>query len=149
MRPDIAKLNFIFFCREQDVFEDSFDELCECIVTDHAYLELHTRFNVWAVEWNAHKRDPALLFGGEYLKVLDEFKGKAQTVKPEPSESRSDLMHEFFEASEKQHEVGCGVTVRGAVAAVHTGGAVPPCASRARSHSLHTIAHHTWWPHHS
>ena len=99
VRPDIAKLNFIFFCRQQDDFNTSFRELWDCINTDHAYLELHTRFEVWATEWDAAGRDPALLFSGEYLKVVDEFLEKAETRSPVPT----DLMEDFFAASHVLH----------------------------------------------
>ena len=99
VRPDIARLNFTFFSRPGDVFERSFADLWEAANTDHAYLELHTRFSVWAVEWDTAGRDASLLFGGAYLSVVDGFLEQAATRDPPPS----DVMEDFFAASHKKH----------------------------------------------
>ena len=51
VRAEIAKLNFIFFSRETDDYDVSFNELCESIFSDFGYLELHSKFSTWALEW--------------------------------------------------------------------------------------------------
>ena len=65
---------------------------------DHGYLELHTRFSTWAIDWDKQGRDEGIVLRGAYLKVLDEFCLQAETTDPPPS----DLMEDFFTESRVQ-----------------------------------------------
>lgn len=98
VRPEIAKLNFIFFCRESDDFNTSFNELCEAIVTDHKYVETHTKFNVRAQEWDSAQRTKDLLLRAGVLRQVDEFLEKAVEAQPPPSV----VMEDYFMASHEE-----------------------------------------------
>jgi len=95
VRSDIAKLNFIFFSRPEDDFDTAFNDLAEAVDKDYGYLEMHTKFNTRAIEWDAHKRDPGVLISGAYLEVVRVFLEKAKMNYPPPS----DLMEDFFTES--------------------------------------------------
>lgn len=58
----------------------SFNELCEAIVTDHGYLECHTRLNLRAQEWNRSDRAEALLLRAGHLQAVDVFLEKAAVI---------------------------------------------------------------------
>ena len=105
VHPELAKLNFIFFTPlppEDDAdayhhhMQQMYEELIDAIDTDYAYLELHSRFTEWAVEWEKHGRDAGVLLQGNYLNVVDEFLETSTCIEtPQPST----LMLEFFQKS--------------------------------------------------
>jgi len=95
VHAEVARLNFIFFSNPDDVFADQFHKLREAIETDHAYLELHTRFNMYAIDWDERGRDPSIVLRGPYLRILAEFESQAETMEPGPS----DIMEDFFTES--------------------------------------------------
>ncbi|MBI5951323.1 MAG: toll/interleukin-1 receptor domain-containing protein [Chloroflexi bacterium] len=62
----LTHLNFIFFSRPQDKFEEAFDRLLTAIRTDYDWVQAHARLQVKALEWERNqKEDSFLLRGGE------------------------------------------------------------------------------------
>jgi len=102
VRPEIAKLNFIFFDRRTAdeanpiSFQETFAELREAAFADFGYIELHTKFSAWALEWDRNGRKDGVLLGGDYIGTIDAFLEKSETVDPAPTV----VMEDFFAASQ-------------------------------------------------
>jgi len=62
--PTITHLNWIFFSRPHDVYEEAFEKLMLALQTDFEWVQTHKRLQVRALEWERnHKEDSFLLRG--------------------------------------------------------------------------------------
>jgi hypothetical protein len=65
--PDTVKhLNWIF-ARTQDDFQVSFDKLLSAIRTDYDWVQVHSRLQIKALEWDRNKREESFLLRGMEL----------------------------------------------------------------------------------
>ena len=66
--PDtITHLNWIFFSRPQDQFEDSFAKVLNVIHTDYDWVQVHKRLQVKALEWERSGSEDSFLLRGKEL----------------------------------------------------------------------------------
>jgi len=65
--PTITHLNWIFFSRPQDDFEQSFAHVLQAIHTDYDWVQTHRRMQVKALEWDRSQREESLLLRGKDL----------------------------------------------------------------------------------
>lgn len=65
--PTLTHLNFIFFSRPQDNFEEAFDSLLTAIRTDYNWVQTHARLQVKALEWERNQKEVSFLLRGNDL----------------------------------------------------------------------------------
>lgn len=65
--PTISHLNWIFFSRLQDVFEESFGKILTAIRTDYDWAQSHKRLQMRALEWERGQHENSFLLRGKDL----------------------------------------------------------------------------------
>jgi Tol biopolymer transport system component len=65
MHPTIGKINWVYFREGIDDFEDSFTGLINLLRSHADYVEQHTRFLAYALEWERHQKQTSCLLIGE------------------------------------------------------------------------------------
>jgi len=63
----ISHLNWIFFCRPQDRFDDAFAKVMESIHTDYDWVKVQRRLQVKALEWERNGSEDSFLLRGRDL----------------------------------------------------------------------------------
>lgn len=64
----LTHLNWIFFSRPQDKFEEAFEKLMTAIQTDFDWVQTHARLQMKALEWDRNKKEGSFLLRGNDLK---------------------------------------------------------------------------------
>jgi len=91
----ITHLNWIFFSRPEDDFDESFAKVLEVIHTDYDWVQTHRRLQVKALEWERSGSEDSLLLRGKDLQDAE-----AQlTVNGEKSPRPTKLQLAFIEKS--------------------------------------------------
>ena len=65
--PTITHLNWIFFSRPQDKYEESFEKLLTATRTDYDWVQTHAQLQVKALEWERNHREDSFLLRGKEL----------------------------------------------------------------------------------
>ena len=65
MHPAIAKINWVYFREGIDDFEQSFAGLINLLHSHADYVEQHTQFLAYALEWERHQKQTSYLLVGE------------------------------------------------------------------------------------
>ncbi len=63
----LSHLNWIFFSRPQDRFEEAFEKLMIAIQTDFDWVQTHARLQVKALEWGRNNHEDSFLLRGKEL----------------------------------------------------------------------------------
>jgi hypothetical protein len=91
----ITHLNWIFFSRPHDDFDDALGKLLDAIRTDYDWVQVHKRLQVKALEWERSKGEESLLLRGKDLEDAEaQFKVNGQKP-PLPT----DLQLQYVEKS--------------------------------------------------
>lgn len=91
----ISHLNWIFFSRPQDQFDEAFQKLLTAIQTDYDWVQVHKRLQVKALEWERGNRENSYLLRGQDLQDAE-----AQlTVNGEKSPHPTDLQRQYITES--------------------------------------------------
>jgi WD40 repeat protein len=94
----LAKLNWVFFCRENEDFDVGTDTLISALDTDLGWVHAHTRLLTRAIEWEAKGKSNSFLLRGEDLRAAEEWLAQAGADKErQPTE----LQTEYIIASRK------------------------------------------------
>jgi hypothetical protein len=72
---------WIFF-REQDDFEEAFQELVDALDTDFDWVHAHTRLLTRAIEWNDNGRNNSFLLRGSDLRTAEGWQVRAADKEP-------------------------------------------------------------------
>ncbi|MDJ0730018.1 MAG: TIR domain-containing protein [Crocosphaera sp.] len=100
MRPEISKVNWIYFREEIDDFEGSVTALMEVFQRDQDYVYQHTKLLTQALQWETHKKQSQyLLIGQERLDATKWLQRKF--FKQQPPCEPTFLHCEFICESEK------------------------------------------------
>lgn len=98
--PEVSRLNWIFF-REEDDFGQALELLVKAIKTDLNWVEVHTRLQRRALEWQKHDSDKSLLLRGNDLRQAEAQIGEAGDRKdPRPT----DLQRQYVLESRKEDD---------------------------------------------
>jgi len=109
----LTKLNWIFF-REQDDFKLSLQKLEEGLKIDLAWVEMHRRLQVRALEWDKRK-DGSLLLRGKDLQDAEQQLATNTSKDPTPTDLQRAYVLESRQAADKQKRIVTGVTVTGLI----------------------------------
>ena len=94
--PELAKIDWVTM-RARDDFDKAFQELCAAMDTDIAWVKMHTRLQVRAVEWEQKKRDRSFVLRGNDLADAENFMSQSGGKDPQPTA----LQGEYILASRK------------------------------------------------
>jgi hypothetical protein len=96
----LTHLNWIFFSRPLDKFEESFDKLLTAITTDFDWVQTHARLQVKALEWDRNQKEGSFLLRGSDLKDAE-----AQIlVNAEKSPTPTPLQREYISTSRRDED---------------------------------------------
>lgn len=108
IHPALASHNWLFF-REQDNFERSLKWLTDALDTDLAYVRMHTRLLVRAVEWEDRQRDESFLLRGTDLVGAENWLSGSMGQQPEPTQ----LHNQYVLASRRAATARQRITLAG------------------------------------
>jgi hypothetical protein len=96
----LTHLNWIFFSRPQDKFEEAFEKLITAIRTDYDWVQTHARLQVRALEWERNQKESSFLLRGNDLKDAE-----AQVlVNGEKSPNPTALQREYISTSRRDEK---------------------------------------------
>jgi len=82
----ITHLNWIFFSRPQDIFEDAFAKVLEVIHTDYDWVQVHRRLQMKALEWERNSSEDSFLLRGKDLQDAEAQLRVNGEKSPQPTE---------------------------------------------------------------
>jgi WD40 repeat protein len=109
----LTKLNWIFF-REQDDFNTSMQKLEEGLKTDLAWVEMHRRLQVRALEWEKRK-DVSLLLRGKDLLEAEQQLATNTSKDPTPTDLQRGYVLESRQAADAQRRIITGIAIAGVI----------------------------------
>ncbi|GAB4537777.1 MAG: hypothetical protein Fur002_00130 [Anaerolineales bacterium] len=98
--PSLSHLNWIFFSRPQDHFDEAFQKVIAAIRTDFEWAQVHSRLQVKALEWERGQREDSLLLRGKDLQDAEAQLSVNQEKDPKPTP----LQTEYAAASRRAEE---------------------------------------------
>jgi WD40 repeat protein len=109
----LSKLNWIFF-REEDDFNLSLQKLEEGLKTDLAWVELHRRLQVRALEWEKRK-ETSLLLRGKDLHDAEQQLATNTSKDPTPTDLQRAYVLESRRAADRQRRLVTGIAIMGVI----------------------------------
>jgi len=115
----LAKLNWVFFCRENDSFEVGTDTLLNALDTDLDWVHAHTRLLTRAIEWEAKGKSNSFVLRGEDLRAAEQWLAQAGTEKErQPTALQTEYIIASRKASSKRQRITLGAVSFGLVLAI-------------------------------
>lgn len=93
----LARLNWIF-CRDSDDFHSACQALIKAIDTDLAWVHVHTRLLVRAIEWESKGREKSFVLRGNDLREAENWLVQSGAQEPKPTS----LHTQYIIASRKE-----------------------------------------------
>ncbi|MGB6167702.1 MAG: TIR domain-containing protein [Geitlerinemataceae cyanobacterium] len=115
VHPEMAKLNWIFF-RKEDDFDVAFHKLLETLDTDLNYVRDHTRLLKRAIEWDEKNRDASFTLRGSDLKYAEQWLGASEDKQPEPTPLHAQYILASDRQQRQRQKMAFGGVVLGLVA---------------------------------
>src|SRR5438876_4040713 len=94
----LAKLEWIFYCRDTDDFEGATDTLISALDTDLKWVHEQTRLLTSAIEWNANGKNNSFVLHGDALRSAEQWLEQAGSNKERQPTA---LQTEYIIASRK------------------------------------------------
>ena len=94
----LAKLEWIFYCRDTDDFEGATDTLISALDTDLKWMHEQTRLLTSAIEWNANGKNNSFVLHGDALRSAEQWLEQAGSNKERQPTA---LQTEYIIASRK------------------------------------------------
>lgn len=115
----LAKLNWIFFCREKDDFEEATDTLVAACDTDLDWLQSHTRLVTRAVEWEGKGRNNSFALRGVDLKAAEQWLAQAGSDRErQPTALQTEYIIASRRAASRTQRITLGAVTFGAAVAL-------------------------------
>ena len=103
LHPELAKVQWIDFNRNQKDFNANFNQLLRTIETDREHLRSHSKWLQKALEWeHKNKNDDLLLRGSNFINAQEWLK---ETEDKNKKPAITSLQKEFIQASQKAMEL--------------------------------------------
>jgi len=97
----LSHLNWIFFSRPQDKFEEAFKKLITAVRTDFDWVQTHGRLQVNALEWERSQKENSFLLRGSELKDAEAQLLVNSEKLPKPTA----LQHEYVSISRREENI--------------------------------------------
>lgn len=115
----LAKLNWVFFCRENEDFDVGTDTLISAIDTDLAWVHAHTRLLTRAIEWETKGKNSSFVLRGEDLHAAEQWLGQAGTEKErQPTALQTEYIIASRKAAARRQRITLGAVTFGLVIAL-------------------------------
>jgi|GEM_PF-2669500 len=115
----LAKLNWVFFCRENDDFNVGVESLISALDTDLDWVHAHTRLLTRAIEWEAKGKSNSFVLRGEDLRAAEQWLAQAGIDKErQPTSLQTEYIIASRKASSKRQRIALGAVTFGALVAV-------------------------------
>lgn len=102
--PTISHLNWSFFSRPQDKYEDVFEKLLTAIRTDYGWVQTHARLQVKALDWERNNHEDSFLLRGKDLADAEAQLMVNGEKNPRSTELQRQYIVKSAEAEKKQIE---------------------------------------------
>jgi WD40 repeat protein/cell division protein FtsL len=96
----IRTLNWVYFYREQDDFDEGLSNIITAIEVDQVHLRYHTRLLTRALEWQEYGKQRGFLLRGEELSDAEEWLANSENKEPQPL----DIHRQYVELSREEQE---------------------------------------------
>src|ERR1043166_9382114 len=108
----LAKLNWVFFCRENDDFNVGIEKLISALDTDLDWVHAHTRLLTRAIEWEAKKKSNSFVLRGEDLRAAEQWLAQAGSDKErQPTALQTEYIIASRRASSRRLRMFLGIAV--------------------------------------
>lgn len=87
----LSRLNWIFF-KQKHQYDKSIRQLVKTLNTDLVYVEMHTRLNVRAQEWQEHQNSASYLLRGDDLVKAEQWLANSLGKEPAPTKFHNDYI---------------------------------------------------------
>ncbi len=115
----LAKLNWVFFCRENEDFDVGTELLISALDTDLGWVRAHTRLLTRAIEWEAKGKSNSFVLRGEDLRAAEQWLAQAGSDKErQPTALQTEYIIASRKASSKRQRITLGAVTFGALVAV-------------------------------
>jgi WD40 repeat protein len=115
----LAKLNWVFFCRENDSFDVGTEALISALDTDLGWVRAHTRLLTRAIEWEAKSKSNSFVLRGEDLRAAEQWLAQAGTEKErQPTRLQTEYIIASRKASARRQRITLGAVTFGLVIAL-------------------------------
>lgn len=115
----LAKLNWVFFCRENDSFEVGTETLISALDTDLGWVRAHTRLLTRVIEWEAKSKSNSFVLRGEDLRAAEQWLAQAGTNKErQPTALQTEYIIASRKAAARRQRITLGAVSFGLVLAV-------------------------------
>jgi WD40 repeat protein len=115
----LAKLNWVFFCRENEDFDVGTDTLISAIDTDLDWVHAHTRLLTRAIEWETKGKNSSFVLRGEDLRAAEQWLAQAGTEKErQPTTLQTEYIIASRRESSQRQRITLGAVTFGFVVAI-------------------------------
>ena len=122
LHPELAKVQWIDFNRNQGDFNANFNQLVRTLDTDREHLQNHTKWSQRALEWEQKKNTKDLLLRGSELAVAEAWLKETQAQKKQPAATKLQKAYIAKSGGHKRQNrlllAGAVVSVMGVVTAL-------------------------------
>jgi WD40 repeat protein len=122
LHPELAKVQWIDFDRDDRDFNANFNQLVRTIDTDREHLRNHTKWSQRALEWEQKKKTKDLLLRGSELAIAEAWLKETQSQKKQPAVTELQKAYIAKSGGHKRQNrlllVGAVVSVMGIVTAL-------------------------------
>ena len=87
----LAEVNWVIF-KEDEEFEQSFQQLLQALDTDLEHIKIHTRLLTRADEWDSQQRDDSFLLRGTDLNAVETWLLQQSEQRPSPVQLQRDYV---------------------------------------------------------
>ena len=102
--PELSHLNWIFL-REIDDFQNAFGKLIAAIKTDYAWVQIHRRLQVRALEWGRGNKDNSFLLRGKDLQDAEAQLVSNAGNDPKATELQTKYVLKSRKATDRQRRI--------------------------------------------
>jgi hypothetical protein len=115
----LAKLNWVFFCRENENFDVGTDTLISAIDTDLDWVHAHTRLLTRAIEWEAKGKSNSFVLRGEDLRAAEQWLAHAGAEKErQPTALQTEYIIASRKAAARRQRITLGAVTFGLILAI-------------------------------
>ncbi|HMG04277.1 MAG TPA: TIR domain-containing protein, partial [Chthoniobacterales bacterium] len=115
----LAKLNWVFFCRENDNFDVGTELLISALDTDLGWVRAHTRLLTRAIEWEGKAKSNSFVLRGEDLRAAEQWLAQAGTEKErQPTALQTEYIIASRKAAARRQRITLGAVSFGLVVAM-------------------------------
>ena len=104
LHPELAKVQWLDFNRNEGDFSTNFMELLRILDTDSDHLHAHTRLLIRAIEWDEKGRKESLLLRADELSSAEQWLSQCEGKEPKPTELQQSYLSNSRSVEDAKHQ---------------------------------------------